>query len=735
MKSKKPDDNEARTQTLVDMEGEGAEGPIEEDTPVEVTKETYREFLYSFMGYVKAHRIYPKGHRRLKSHLKNMLRLTEYVHQERWEVSILSQPDAIIVSGETFANDPMVVDFAPELVKRLIRYVVIHRGVTIEELESLARLLIRDPVELQAAGGVHAVLDESDTPHILLIEFSYDMGNYAETDEDLEIVRTMARFEVGNRSEEYVLRRMGELGLNDEEHDKLGALVRKPEIQEKMESLYKLFRQMPSGLKTEMHTSDLIMYLVRTLTEAETNFGELEEEDASEIIFHILEQVRKRLMVTLVEKEEMPKRKILDQVARQTMSSPDTLLRWLSLEAEQLSVTLSSDQAGMIKAIFSKSGSSQRKIRFGDTQLNTLEVPDGQGENKNLIRKSHPQNAQEAESMQLWSALRERLGDRGFLLDLKRVEPAHIDILLEILRHEEEEKGRDRILKEVSLYLAQLITQEEDEILPSLSDLLNQHNAWLDDQALEKVLQTPPVCRRALREYIQGERRWYKILMLVVKTYEATFASALGSLLLETKDADVLGALEGFIPGCQDKLVGWLLNRMSRADKSIPLERIQAIALSCRTPRIVPLVEKLLDVSEEDSQLPLLQILAQVDDVSSVRLLCEQLDSTDSSRRESVIRMLGQCRNKIAESTLLSMLSQPLWKGARMQERMVVLASLRRCGTRASREVLERLGRNWFLLLTARGRELKEMARDTLIAIETRLKTQRSFSKEQRRGH
>jgi len=275
-------------------------------------QEVLRAFLYGFVAYVKVRKLYPPGHERLTKQLESWLEATEAVFAHQEEVSLFVQPDAIFVSGQKFgAEDHIASDFAPELVKRLVRYVTIERGITAEELAALAEPLLLEPEELLQAGGVRSLLAGSATSwteagHVFIIEFSYDMGTYVTSEEDVEVVRTLARYESGAQPEEYVLRRFGEFGVSAEEKQRLGQLLRNPEVGSRLRSLAQLLGGFAPGGEAEVHTSDLVLYVVRSLTQVEQELNqEVTQESSARVFSHLVDRVQERLMVVLANPREV----------------------------------------------------------------------------------------------------------------------------------------------------------------------------------------------------------------------------------------------------------------------------------------------------------------------------------------------------------------------------------------------------------------------------------------------
>jgi hypothetical protein len=200
----------------------------------------------------------------------------------------------------------------------------------------------------------------------------------------------------------------------------------------------------------------------------------------------------------------------------------------------------------------------------------------------------------------------------------------------------------------------------------------------------------------------------------------ASFASALGGWLLDGEDRIPLESVQDLILGCQDKLIGWLLNRLKKEDDRPPLERVTALVMICNTAHVVPLVERLLEVLDKRESLPVLLRLTEIDDFRSVQVLRGRYRKLDESARERVLRGLGKMRCPQAEEFLREVAAQSRWQGGRTEDQLIALSALGQCGTRRSAEVLTRLKCRWWYLFTGGGRKIRYMAGSALKAIEVR---------------
>jgi len=702
-----------------------------------VPREALRDFLYRFVAYVKSRKLYPPGHERLTKQLESWAEAVEGILASQDRVSLFVQPDAIFVSGQKFAGDDrFTAEFAPELVKRLIRYISIDRGVTAEELAALAEPLLLEPEALAAAGGARALLAEATVAHILVIEFSYDMGAYVGSEADVEVARTLAHFERGVLPEQYVLRRLAELQVNAEEKARLGQLLLEPEVARRLGSLTETLGQFALEGEADVHTSDLVLFVVRSLSQAEQDLGAVSPQNAARLVSHLLGRVQERLFAVLADPREREHREILSQVAKQMLSSPEALLHWLAPDVDRLSLTLSADLAELLKAIFSRAESGRRRMPFGKTALGTLQAPDEAG------GKPPPHIQHSPETPIDIPALHRQLDDlhgglagRRFALGLESVGRAHIDILLELIGREPSPAGRERLLRELGRTVGAQLTGGDGREILRLAERVLSEDGLLSDEELDVFLLTPDVLRQALREYLGGEARWEVALRRMTERRQASFADALGRVFLEAEEVYPLASLERFIGPCQEELLTWLRERLrvggpsapaAEAEAPAPVERVVSLVLGCRTVRAVPLVELLLSQAGPEARRALLRHLVRIDDARAVSALTDQLATGDASTRQDILYLLGESSQPLAEETLLQVAVHSHWGKRRLAERLTALSSLALSAGERSLAPLRALAQSWALRVVPGGRQVRERAAGALEAAEARLESERS---------
>lgn len=698
-------------------------------------REVLLDLLRQFIAYIKAKKLYPPGHQRMEHQLELLTSALDRVFEHQREFSIFIQPDAISISGEEFTTkDNIASDFPVELVRRLIRFIVIKQGVEVEELEALAEPILMDADELKRAGGARGILYERRAMNIFLIELSYKMGSYISNEEDLNLVRRLASYEQGATPEPYVLRRMEELGVEPDEHERLGRLMLEPEVAKRLAGLHEMFGTMPDDTEEEMHTCDLMLYLVRSLGEAGGQVGGIGDQDAAAVISSILDQFQERLVETMNESEEMPQHELFSEVARRTMSSPEDLIKWLSLEVEKLDLSLSPDQSNLLKAIFSRPEEGERTIRFGDSEMKTLKAEppppaDPEEEPKPMRKRGQQAPPDVKEVFKLFEENVKRIQDRSYELHLEAVSMTHLDILLEMLRVEEKTDDRKRLMKEAGTFLGkQILDQLKQERI--LVRWFGHEDAQFSEEELTILFQSQAVCRQGLLELCLGEEQWHDPLIAVAQNHTTSFSAALGRLMIEDKTAASATVIREFVPLCQDKLVSWLMNELNDPERTPPVQRIATVMGECNTPRMVPLVERLMDMVDEASRVPLLRNLVRIDDARAMRLLTFKLEKSDPELRSAIIKLLGESKHHMAEQALLDVANQGKLFGLRAQERQLALSALIRCATRRSLDALRILSRKPLYVLTGNGRRIRALAGEAVAAVEHRKKTRRFGGEE-----
>jgi hypothetical protein len=557
--------------------------------------------------------------------------------------------------------------------------------------------------------------------HILVIEFSYDMGAYVASEADVEVARTLAHFERGLLPEQYVLRRLAELQVNDEEKARLGQLLLEPEVARRLGSLTETLGQFAIQAEAEMHTSDLVLFVVRSLSQAEEDLGAVSPQNAARLVSHLLGRVQERLFAILADPREREHRGVLSQVAKQMLSSPEALLHWLAPDIDRLSLTLSADLAELLKAIFSRAESGRRRIPFGKTALGTLEAPDEAGGKPPPHIEHSPEETLDIPALhRQLDDLHGGLAGRRFALGLESVGRAHIDILLELISREPSPAGRERLLRELGRTVGAQLTGGDGREILRLAERVLSEDGLLSDEELDVFLLTPDVLRQALREYLAGETRWEVALRRMTERRQASFADALGRVFLEAEEAYPLANLERFIGPCQEELLTWLEQRLASAEPAPPVERVVSLVLGCRTVRAVPLVEQLLRQAGPEVRRALLRHLVRIDDARAVSALTDQLATGDASTRQDILYLLGESSQPLAEETLLPVAVHSHWGKRQLAERLTALSSLARLAGERSLAPLRALAGSWTLRVVPGGRQVRERAAAALRAAEAR---------------
>jgi hypothetical protein len=412
------------------------------------------------------------------------------------------------------------------------------------------------------------------------------------------------------------------------------------------------------------------------------------------------------------------------------LSSPEALLHWLAPDVDRLGLTLSADLAELLKAIFSRAESGRRRMPFGETALGTLEAPDEAGGKPPPHIEHSPEEALDTPALdRRFDDLRQGLGGRRFALGLESVGRAHIDILLELISREPSPAGRERLLRELGRTVGAQLTSGDGREILRLAERVLSEDGLLSDEELDVFLLTPDVLRQALREYLAGETRWEVALQRMTERRQASFADALGRVVLEAEEAYPLTSLERFIGPCQEELLTWLRERLRASGPSAtaaepepppPVERVVSLVLGCRTVRAVPLVEQLLGQAGPEARRALLRHLVRIDDARAVSALTDQLATGDASTRQDILYLLGESSQPLAEEALLEVATRSHWGKRQLVRRLTALSSLARSAGERSLAPLRALARSWTLRVVPGGRQVRERAAAAVQAAETR---------------
>jgi len=185
------------------------------------------------------------------------------------------------------------------------------------------------PEELRAAGGPTPMLEGLGAVRVRVFEFAFDMDQYAEQQERRHTIGLLVPFHDGEEAEAYIHDRLKELNLSPGENRKLQQLLAREEIREKLKTMQRLMGRVSAGAGEEIRTSDMLLYLVRSLHQMESGLEGVDETNLARVFSHLFDHVNRHLSTTLEDARDMPHRKVLDRVARQTISSPKALIEWL----------------------------------------------------------------------------------------------------------------------------------------------------------------------------------------------------------------------------------------------------------------------------------------------------------------------------------------------------------------------------------------------------------------------
>lgn len=692
-----------------------------------VPREVARDFLYAFLAYVKSRKIYPPGHARPTRQLALWFQCAEAILKRTEEIGVFVTHDFIAVSGAKFGiEERIAAEFVPELIKRLIRFIAIERGVTLEGLEALAEPIAVDPEVLKGRGGASVCVAARRQKHILFIEFDYDMESAVEREEDIRIVRKLARFEQGTDREQYVLRRMSELRVGPNDRRWLEAALRHPEIKKRLSSLSKLLAKPNDKAQTKMCTADFVLYLVKQLSGGEDEVGQAREADGIAVVTELLDRLRARVRPAVRDPDPRASGEVFEKLAAQMMSSPDSLIRSLGNDPDSGISELAEEPFQLLQVIFRRAEDAGGKVSFGGEVLEKVEAP------ADPVEASDPEPQKPAIQPKVGTAivarafaeLKQRLGGSRLRLRFDAVAFAHLDVLLELLHQEKKAALRGRIVQELQTFLDGMLARGLGQRRLVLAPRLLGEGSPLAEEELQQVVAAPAVLRQVLAEYLNGGDSWRPILEGAVLRDRRGVAAALGRVLLAADHAIPVGSLGELIKPFQEELVDWIEQRF--ADQASPPspQRIIPIAMACRSVRVVSLVSRLLDKVGPNERLLLMRTMVEIDETRAVGAMSLQLNEVAGETRLAIIGMLEGIGHPLAQDALIEVAVAPDWRGDRLEQRLAALQALGRSGSEKSVEVLRRLSRSWPLLLTAARRRVRKGAAEALCELRKRLQAE-----------
>ena len=692
------------------------------------SREEASKFLNHFIAFVKARKLYAEGHARLVHRMGEWKKACATLHDRFDEIDMLIKSNSIYVNRFLFELDtPLLTAFAPELIRRLIRFISIGPGVMEDELNALAELLLEDPETLAARGGARSALRARHPEHIRLYEFSYDMENTMDSEEDFELVRLLARYEYGEDAEGYVIGRLNQMNAAPKDRARLRRLLSSKVLSRDLEKLRELIDETTTCADLGVHASDLLIHLVKSLEPYESLFDQEGDHFLEKILEAVVRGLRERLedtRSTSSPKADLPRKELLDQVAERTLSTPAVLIEWLSLDVNGLGLELSDRQSDALKTIFARPEGENRKIRFGNTEIEALKITPTRSSRPAPSKRDDLPTADTLEGIaEAFDDLASVVKGSCFRLQADYRGAPHLDTLIELYLHEKKPEARARIHLEMAEFLTRcLADQDTQKVLPD--DWTSRLRKGLNPSDLPLLFRTSSLCEVILRRHLEGGEDWGVVLGEVSKEESAAFAGALGRILTREDSTVTVADVADYIPHCQDKLVSWLFNVLNGDEPPPPHEKIMVLLGTVHSERIVPLVEIYLKDLDPDDGFDLLEHLIAIDTPQAARVVCAQLARADEITRESVIHLLGRSRQSIAEQTLMRLLEAPsIWSWKNAHETMAALNALKLCGTEKSLVVIEALIRRWWMVLTSPGRQTRNLARETLTEVNERIAT------------
>ncbi len=689
-----------------------------------IPRDVLRDFLVRFSSYIKARKLYPPGHARPAKQLEIWLEGVEAILQHVGELGLFVTREFVAVCGERFEkNDRVVAELGPELIKRFIRFVAISRGVEARELEVLAEPLLVDPEVLKEAGGVQGYGHGLAQPHVLVIEFDYDMVNPLENEDDIHVIRRLARYAQVPSGERYVLNRMAELQIDDGERRWLKSLVFHPEIRKRIGSLGKLLRAPNENAEHKMHVSDLVLYLADQLAGVEEEAGSVKDATGVAVVAELLDRLRARVRDVARAPSREEGNTVFEELSRRMTATPESLIRSLNRRDEESIHTLTDEPAEVLKAIFKRASFEKHALDSADAKIEDADTPDDPGEDtpppppKEAIR-AHGENTALAVAL---AELRRGLGRTRYTLQFKDVSLAHFDVLLELLGQETKPALRSTMLDELKGFLDRQLGKGMGHGKAILASRLTGETSPVIPGELEVLLGSPKIFDYVVAEFLRGEACWRAVLDREMRKNRKASAAAIGRIFLSMSTSFGTRELQEFFAPIQDELVRWLESRLSDPRKKPPIQRVVTLALACRTGRIVPLIHRLIGEVDPTDRRELMKAMVELDEARAVGALSLQLQRADNETRSAIIDMLERINHPLAEDALIEVAGQPDWHGERLHQRLAAITVLGRRGTEKSLEVLKRLSHDYFLLLTRGRRLVRAKAAEALAELEAHL--------------
>jgi len=704
----------------------------------ENTQRIFADFLKYFIAYIKTRRLYPPGHDRVKNQSKLLFEAIDKIFSSQDSISFLIHPKSITVCGVVFDDkDQNISQFAPEFIKRQIRYMIIENGVTQKEIDSLIQLMLMDPIEIQEAGGAVTILDQEETHHILLFEFSYDMNSFIKSDDDFDTIKTLIQYAHGPTTKSYILKRLNEMDLNDEHHGRLKKLVQEEDIKYELSALHDLFGAMPSEVKNNIHTSDFLLQLMGCFNKSPCSVEKIKDSDITRIFKCVLNRLHGKLQGFLDPEtdlsdieglegfEDIPHEQLLEKIVRNLISSPKSLVQWLSMDEKHFEVKLSSNQNAILKSIFSVPEDGRRKIRFGKTTLETLESPSSNGsESLDLdLDQINIEPAPLKEMETLFLKLKQEFSS----VHINLAKPPHpiiyIDTILEMIGLEKDWYSKARIIEELERFLNRRMGDKTDR---AHLDCLKKIVSKLKDSDITCLLKSSAMYRLILNKYLHGETQWKKALLQPENRRPSTIVSCIGKMIMEDTNPPQEISLKEFLLPYQEKMVNWMISYINNNPPPYPIERIIPVIQICNTSRVVTLTNLLFEnMSMLDCQ-PLIESLILAGNPHTIRSVIMLHEKVDKSSRIYIYQQLRKSSHPAAEQLFLKVADfRKSNKTFHPEERNAAIDALKECGTSRSLDLLESLSKRWTLIFTSNGRKTRTLAADAIVAIKMRLAQRR----------
>lgn len=153
--------------------------------------ETYRKQLVSLISDLNIARrhitAYPKGHPVIATAAAKAFVNIQDIHKSHDSITLGITKDTILIDGERLdEQNPVIGNFARELFSRGVVILIIHQGVTIDEVIRFNEILAMKSERIGELGGMEKLLEAAGVTNLSITEIDYRLFHLADSDEPAE---------------------------------------------------------------------------------------------------------------------------------------------------------------------------------------------------------------------------------------------------------------------------------------------------------------------------------------------------------------------------------------------------------------------------------------------------------------------------------------------------------------------------------------------------------------------